>query len=338
MNQTYQYPYPFTLESGNALPELSIDYTFHGEYKAGVSKVIWVCHALTANSEVFDWWPGLFGEDSFFNSSNYFIVCANILGSCYGTTGPLSINVNTGRPYFHDFPEITIRDMVRVHKILADYLSIQEIHLLLGGSLGGQQAMEWAILEPERIKKLSLLVTNARHSPWGIAFNESQRMAIENDPSWKLNTEKAGLEGMKTARSIALLTYRNYRTYQEKQLDPDDHFIKEFKASTYQRYQGLKLARRFNAFSYWHLSKSMDSHNIGRNRGGVLEALKKITCPCLVIGISSDILFPIEEQEFLYKNLPNAQLAVLDSLYGHDGFLIETPILSRVLKDYLLDN
>jgi homoserine O-acetyltransferase len=337
MNQIFKYPYPLSLEFGEVLPEIQIQYSYYGHYIPGKSRVIWVCHALTANAEVMDWWPGLFGKQDFFNTDQFFIVCANILGSCYGTTGPLSLNPETGNPYYHRFPEITIRDMVKAHILLADHLGIEKIDFLLGGSLGGQQTMEWAIEEPQRIEKIGLIATNAQHSPWGIAFNESQRMAIATDSSWKEDGPEAGMEGLKTARSIALLTYRNYRTYQSKQLNEEMVRVETYKASTYQQYQGLKLARRFNAYSYWTLSRAMDSHNIGRNRQGLASALNKILCPSLIIGISSDLLFPIEEQEFLYHHIPKADLAVIDSLYGHDGFLMETPSLKQIISGFLQD-
>lgn len=338
MNQIFKYPSLFPLEFGQILPEIQIQYSTYGTLIPEKSQVVWVCHALTANSEVMDWWPGLFGQDDFFNSNDYFIVCANILGSCYGTTGPLTLNPLTGNPYYHSFPEISIRDMVKAHILLANFLKIDKIDFLLGGSLGGQQALEWAVMEPARILGLCLMVTNAKHSPWGIAFNESQRMAIATDSTWKDSTPEAGIEGLKTARSIALLTYRNYKTYLTKQLNEENEWVEDFKASTYQRYQGLKLARRFNAYSYWTLSKAMDSHHIGRNRGGLGSALKQIQSNTLVIGISSDILFPLVEQEFLYENLSNAQLAVIDSLYGHDGFLMETQTLTQIISRFLKEN
>ena len=335
MNTLYHYKRSFELESGIIIPELVISYSTYGRYISGKSKVIWVCHALTANSEVFNWWPGLFGDQELFNPQDYFIICANIIGSCYGTTGPLS-HLDTFPEFsFHRFPEITIRDMVKAHILLADHLSIRKIDFLIGGSLGGQQALEWAIIEPERIRKLGLIATNARFSPWGIAFNESQRMAIRSDQTWIESTPNAGLEGLKTARSIALLTYRNYRTYQDKQLEEDYSITSDFKAATYQRYQGLKLALRFNAFSYSVLSKAMDSHNIARGRLSLEKTLSGVTAATLVIGLSSDILFPVSEQEFLANHIFGASLAILDSLYGHDGFLIETPTLTTIIREHL---
>lgn len=334
MKQFYHYKHKFVLESGKSLPELQIAYHTYGKLNAKKDNVIWVCHALTANSDVFDWWQGLFGNNNLFNPEDHFIVCANIIGSHYGSTGPLSINPNTGNPYYHHFPEITIRDIVNSHELLRKHLEIEKINTLIGGSLGGQQALEWAILKNDLFENLILLATNAQHSPWGIAFNESQRLAIKADRSWYNFSPDAGLKGLKAARSIALLSYRNYNTYTSTQKEDNDDKTENFKASSYQNYQGEKLVNRFNAYSYWHLSKAMDSHNVGRNRDGVEKALKQIKAKTLVIGISSDILFPTVEQKFLAKHIVNAKYTEIDSLYGHDGFLIETEKISNEIQKY----
>lgn len=324
----------FPLESGESLPELEIAYDTYGKFSPE-KKVIWACHALTANSDVFDWWKGLFGDGCLFNPDDYFIVCANFIGSHYGTTSPLNVNPENGKPYYHSFPQFTIRDMVNAHELVRRHLQIERIHAVLGGSMGGQQALEWSIINPGLFENLVLIATNAKHSSWGIAFNQSQRLCIENDPTWKEENPDAGLHGMKVARSLALLSYRNYSTYTKRQEEEHDEKIDSFKASSYQVYQGEKLAKRFNAFSYWYLSKAMDSHNIGRGRGGILKALKKIKARTLCIGISSDILFPLEEQLFLARNIENAEFAAINSLYGHDGFLIETEQIARVISGFL---
>jgi homoserine O-acetyltransferase len=327
---------PFPTESGEVLPRLEIAYHTYGQRNADDSNIIWVCHALTANSDVLDWWKGLFGEGRLLDPAKYFIICANNLGSCYGSSGPLSIDPDTGKPYFHSFPDITIRDMVAAHEILRQHLGIEKIHLLIGGSQGGQQAVEWAIDQPGLFERLVLIATNARHSPWGIAFNESQRMAIAADPTWINNTPHAGVEGMKVARSIALLSYRNYHTYDLSQGSSDAAQLDDYPASSYQRYQGDKLAKRFNAFTYWKLSKAMDAHHVGRNRASVEAALAAITAETLVISISSDLLFPPGEQKILAGHIPGAIWESIDSVYGHDGFLTETGALSDILKSFLV--
>ena len=332
--QKFNYQQEFVLESGNKLPHLEIGFHTYGKLNKNKDNVVWVCHALTANSDVLDWWKGLFGDGYHFNPDEHFIVCANILGSNYGTSNPLSINPVNGQPYYLAFPDISVRDMVKAHQLLAEHLGIEHIHIVIGGSLGGQQAMEWAIIEPERIKNLILIATNARHSPWGIAFNESQRLAIATDRSFFANQPDGGAKGLKVARSIALLSYRGYKTYSITQQEEDDKKIDDFKAASYQNYQGEKLVKRFNAYSYWYLTKVMDSHNVGRGRNGVEKALSLIKAKTLVIGLKSDLLFPIEEQQYLFRHIPKAAFAELDSFYGHDGFLIETELLTNVITSF----
>jgi homoserine O-acetyltransferase len=323
----------FTVESGNLLTPLQIAFHTYGKYLPGKTPVVWVCHALTGSSDVFSWWKGLFGEGDLFNPSDFFIVCANNLGSCYGSTGPLQVNPDTGHPYYHLFPRITIRDMTNFLIILRKELGIETIDYLIGGSQGGQIALEWAIHEPERIRNLILICTNARHSAWGIAFNESQRMAIFSDCTYLNQNPEAGKKGLQAARSIAMLSYRNYITYEHFQSDSAEVPFDQRRAVTYQRYQGEKLAKRFNAFSYVILAYAMDSHDVFRARQN--DILKTVQARSCVIGIAEDILFPLQEQRFLADSIPNAELHVLHSLYGHDGFLVETDILSRILEEFI---
>jgi len=323
----------FTLESGSQLKPLQLAFHSYGNYVPGKTPVVWVCHALTANSDVFDWWKGLFGENDLFNPSDFFIICVNNPGSCYGSTSPLSINPDTGQPYFHLFPQITIRDIARAFVILRKKLGIEKVDYLIGGSQGGQIALEWAIQEPEVIRNLILICTNARHSAWGIAFNESQRLAIFSDSTYFSQNPEGGKKGLQAARSIALLSYRNYHTYEHFQSDGAEVPYDRRRAVTYQRYQGEKLAKRFNAFSYVTLSYAMDSHDVFRGRDkDVLRTVQARTC---VIGISEDILFPVKEQQFLADSIPGAELHVIHSLYGHDGFLIETQQLTEILKKFI---
>jgi homoserine O-acetyltransferase len=332
--QSFTYTGTFELESGAKLQGLQIGYNTYGTLNKNRDNVVWVCHALTANSDVYDWWKGLFGDNDYFNPDEHFVICANVLGSPYGTTNPLNINPTTGQPYYLAFPDFTIRDIVKAHKLLADHLEIVHIEILLGGSLGGQQAIEWSIIEPERIKNLILIATNARHSPWGIAFNESQRLALSADRTFYAGTPDGGSKGLKAARSMALLSYRGYKTYAITQQEDEDSVTDNFKASTYQSYQGQKLVNRFNAYSYWYLSKAMDSHNVGRGRHGVDKALSLIKARTLVIGIKSDVLFPVEEQQYLFRHIPKSAFAEFDSFYGHDGFLIETEALTNIITSF----
>ena len=207
--------------------------------------------------------------------------------------------------------------------------------------MGGQQLLEWAISDPLLFQHIVPIATNAAHSPWGIAFNASQRMCIESDLTWRNKHPEAGLNGMKVARSIALLSYRNYHTYAEAQQGataetknkPVDEMV--FRAETYQQYQGEKMARRFNAFSYYFLSKTMDTHNVGRKRDSIEAALASIKAKCLVIGIESDILFPPSEQHFIASHIPEAKVEIIKSLFGHDGFLLEYEEISKVIHRFL---
>jgi len=331
--QIYKYKKPFVLESGRKLADIEIAYTTLGKLNTEKNNVIWITHALTANANPEEWWNGLVGKGKFYNPEQHFIVCVNVLGSAYGTTGPLSIDSSTENAYHHNFPDITIRDIVNGLELLRKYLGIEKINTLLGGSLGGQQAVEWAIQQPQVFENLFLIATNAKHSPWGKAFNESQRLTIKADRTWYAYADDAGQKGLKAARSIALLSYRNYETYNASQQD-DDEQVDNFNAASYQNYQGEKLVKRFNAFSYWYLSKAMDSHNVGRQRNGVNEALAQIKAKTLVVAISSDLLFPVIESEILADGISNAQLSIINSLYGHDGFLIETEQLKNEFKKF----
>jgi len=331
---TYSYSHPFQLENGAVLAELQIAYHTWGTLHAG-SRVVWICHALTANSDAETWWKGLVGEGFCIDPANDFIVCANILGSCYGTTGPLSIDPTTSRPYYSSFPQVTIRDMVAAHVVLRKHLGIGKIDLLMGGSMGGYQVLEWALMEKDVIKRLFLIATSPSESAWGVAVHTAQRLAIEADSSWQDASPEAGARGLKAARAIGMLTYRNYQTFQEKQTDPDPEKIDDFRASSYLNYQGDKLVKRFNAFSYWLLTKAMDSHHLARKRGGdLIQTLAMITQPTLIIGILGDILCPPDEQRFMAAHMPDAQLVEIESTYGHDGFIIETAQITTHLRDW----
>ena len=334
--KTFLYDHPFTLENGYTLPSIKLAYTTHGALNDEKDNVIWIFHALTANSDPAEWWQGLVGNGKLFNPENHFIICVNMPGSCYGSVGPLDINLETSEPYYHDFPFFTTRDMVRSYQLLKDSLGIVNIYIGIGGSMGGQQLLEWAVAEPTLFTNIIPIATNAFHSPWGIAFNTSQRMAIEADGTWKKKNNHAGIEGMKVARSMALLSYRHYSTYESLQSESDPKKIENFKSESYQRYQGQKLARRFNAFSYYFLSKGMDAHNLGRSRKSPEDALQKIRAKALVIGIDTDILFPPSEQRFIAKHIPGAQFKSIHSLYGHDGFLVEYWFIENYIIEFLL--
>lgn len=259
-----QYKHPFITESGTALPGLEIAYNTWGHLNEKGDNVIWVCHALTANSDVESWWPGMVGEGMVFDIKKYFIVCANILSSCYGTTGPVSENPRSAKPWLNDFPVVTVRDIVRVHEILRVHLGIRSLHTIIGSSIGGYQGLEYCIMYPDLIQRLIFIASNARTSPWAIAFNESQRLAIEADESFFADNIGGGKKGLKAARSIALLSYRTAYAYNQTQAEETDEKTGSFRASSYQAYQGDKLVSRFNPWSYYRLTQLSDSHNVGR--------------------------------------------------------------------------
>jgi homoserine O-acetyltransferase/O-succinyltransferase len=334
--RTFHYKAPFELDSGFVIPGYHLGYHVFGKINADHSNVVWVFHALTANSNPIDWWPGLVGSGHLIDPEKYFIVCVNMPGSCYGSLGPLSDDPVTGKPYLHSFPFFTTRDMIRAYQPLKDFLGIRKIKIGIGGSMGGQQLLEWAIAEPELFEHIVPIATNAFHSPWARAFNASQRHCIELDPTWKLNDPEAGMNGMKVARGLALLSYRNQETYNFYQADTDLNSLGPFRSESYQSYQGEKLAARFNAFSYYYLSQSMDSHQVGRGRPGVVAALKTIRAKTHIIGISSDLLFTEKEQVFLAENIPGASFNMIPSSYGHDGFLLEYDAITGITMDFLL--
>ncbi|WP_300705310.1 homoserine O-acetyltransferase [uncultured Alistipes sp.] len=330
----YRHNRPFELERGGILPELVIAFSTYGELNAAHDNVVWVCHALTADSEVAGWWPHTVETGRFLDPARHFIICANILGSHYGTTGPLHINPATGRPYYKDFPELTIRDMVKAHRLLADMLGIHRIEALIGSSVGGFQAVEWAVEEPERIEKLVLIATAAKATPWCIAIDETQRMAIEADSTFGEPYASAGLKGLAAARAIGLLSYRGADGYNLTQQDTKEGPV-QHRACTYQQHQGEKLCRRYNAYSYYKILNAFDTHDVGRGRGGVEAALQRITAECLVVGISTDIVFPASEMRSLNDLLPHSTYHQIDSPFGHDGFLVEHEQLNRILNPFI---
>ncbi len=327
---------PLTLESGETLKQFQIAYTTYGQLNSDRSNVIWVVHALTGDSKAAEWWNGLIGEDKFFDPANHFIICANLLGSNYGSTNPLSINPESGKPYYYDFPQLTPRDLAVSLERLRNYLQLDQIHTLIGGSLGGQVALEWAVTLGQKLKNAVILASTAKSSPWVIGFNETQRMAIESDCTWGEKREDAGQKGLETARAIAMLSYRHPADFQIKQTDKEEK-LDGFRASSYLRYQGQKLAKRFNALSYWTLSKAMDSHDLGRNRGGVEAALAQIEARVLTVGVNSDLLFLPEESQFISQKVRRGTYKEIQSTAGHDAFLIEFEQLTYILKSFDLE-
>lgn len=254
----------FKLESGIVLPKVDIRYRVYGELNEKKDNTMIICHALTGNASIESWWGEMLGENKPFDPKKYYIICANIIGSCYGSTGPTSINPKTGKKYRSDFPVISVRDnVIANHKILEEK-GISKINCVIGGSLGGMQALEWLLLYGKNeIKKGIILSCGAYHTPWQIAWNECQRDSIMNDPNY---TKGVPFNGLSLARKIAMITYRSYTGYHNKfELDNEERNVQ-----TYLKYQGEKFNSRFDSDSYIALTRMMDTHNVGRNRGGYI--------------------------------------------------------------------
>lgn len=327
----------FDFEAGGHLD--GVDVVFHTSKKSyhKDDRVIWICHALTANSDVEDWWPQLVGPDKFIDSEKYFVVCVNMLCSPYGSSGPASVNPATGKPFKFDFPATTVRDMIKASIAVRKHLGIDSVDLLIGSSIGGFQAIEWAVTEPEIFKNAIFIATAPRISAWLSAQAEAQRMALEADQTFR-NSEglEGGANGLKCARAQALITYRCYDGYRLTQSEDDQDVLFAGRAASYERYQGEKLVRRnFDAYSYYYLCNALDSHNVGRNRGGVKEALGRISAHTVVVAVDSDGIFPPSETESWYKAIPDVKYHVIGSAFGHDGFLLENKQLMDIFKPIL---
>lgn len=336
IKKTYTHKGEFKLESGKVLTDIDICYHI-SEEKINPSKpVIWICHALTANSDAEDWWPGMVGKGKLFDPDKYTLICANILGSCYGTTGALSINPSTNKLWLNNFPLVTVRDWANAHEVLREHLEIEKIHLITGGSIGGFQSMEWAIMHPERFENMMLVATTYMQTPWANAINETERMSIEADATFFNDDPNGGKAGLAAARGLGLLSYRGYEAYNITQSEKDNEQVDNFRASSYQKYQGKKLMNRFNAHCYHSITRSQDTHNVARGRGNFEKAFSKIQAKTLCVGISTDILFPPIEQKRLAKFIPNGIYAQITSDFGHDGFLIESEQLTEIIRKYLM--
>lgn len=327
----------FDFEDGGSLDSLDLVYHTSDRPYSPDEKVVWVCHALTGNSNPEDWWPTMVGKGLLFDPDKVYVVCVSMLCSPYGECGPSTINPATGKPYLFDFPRTTVRDIVNANILVRKHLGICTIDLLLGPSIGGFQTLEWVIMEAEVIKKAVFLATAMRGTPYMTAFNESQRMALLADPSFKAAEDiLGGTAGLMCARSIALISYRTFMGYNLSQAEPEDDTLFADRAASYQRYQGKKLVSRdFDAYSYWYLTYALDSMNVGRHRGGVKKALELIKADCTVISITSDQLFPPEQLRETAEHLSHAAYYEINSIFGHDGFLIENDQLTAILKQLL---
>ncbi len=350
---------PFLPERGGELQQVQVAYETYGNLAETGDNAILICHALTGDAHVGNnpqqgdlpgWWAEIIGPGKSLDTDKYFVVCANFLGSCYGTTGPVSINPKTGKRYGVDFPEVTVRDMVIVQHELLQQLGVREIATVIGGSLGGMQVLEWAVMYPEMVRRIIPIATTARHSAWSIALNETARLAIMNDPDWQNgNYDKQPLRGLSLARMIAMISYRSQPSFQERFGREEVDLVKlngsarilndqppRFQVESYLRYQGIKLVKRFDANTYLTITRAMDSHDLSRNREPLTVVLSNISAKTLCIGISSDVLYPPHEQREISENIPNAEYREIISEHGHDAFLIEFDQLNKMVSEFLV--
>lgn len=327
------------LESGVVLRHVEVAYQTWGTLNESADNAVVVFHSMTGDSEATSWWGSLVGPDRAINTDTNFVICANLLGSCYGTSGPTSVNPATGETYKASFPACTVRDQVRLHQALVGILGVRQVRCVVGGSLGGFMALEWAVMDPN-ISEVIAVATSGRHSAWCIAWTEAQRQAIYSDPNWNNGYYEDGTQpeaGLATARMMAMMSYRNPASFTARfgrqQAATDSTPI--YAVESYLRYQGQKLVNRFDANSYVRLTQTSNSHDLARGRGDYFDVLRSISSRVLVVGVDTDILFPLQEQRELASGIPNATLEVIPSEHGHDGFLLEGESLNRIVKNWL---
>ena len=352
------------LDVGVTLREVEIAYETWGTLNAECSNAILICHAWTGDSHVAGaadvghptpgWWEGLVGPGLAIDTNEWFVVCSNVLGGCQGTTGPASLHPDDGLPYGSRFPVITIRDMVRAQLRLADHLGVRRWHSVIGGSMGGMQALEWAITYPDRVASLAVIGTCTQSTAQQIAWGAIGRRAIRLDTKWRggdyydAPIGDGPWEGLAIARMVAQVTFRSDNVFTDRfgrdlaDMDAENNGIglwDKFEVERYLDHHGDRLIRRFDANSYLLIGKAMDLHDVARGRGGLDKAMARITVPTLAMGISSDILYPVYQQrqicDMVLRNGVSAQYVEISSPHGHDAFLIDLPQVGAPLTKLL---
>jgi homoserine O-acetyltransferase len=353
-------PNKFVLDNGERLGPITVAYETYGELNETKDNVILIEHALTASAHAAGkhspddkypgWWDVMIGPGKAFDTTKYFVVCSNILGSCYGTTGPASINPETGKPYGLTFPLVGIRDMVRVQKELIDHLGIKRLRSIAGGSMGGMQAIEWALLYPDMVDSIILIASAPRSTPQSIAIHKVGIQAIMDDPNWN-GGDYYGKEppnkGLAIARMLGHITYLSdwwlWQKFGRKHTDPSTMKLKldsKFEIENYLEHQGLKFVQRFDANCYIYIMRSIDIYDAAEGYKSLEESFKRIRCKkVFVSSFSSDWLYPSYQSEEIVKALRANDIDVtyheIDSPYGHDSFLLEYEKLTRFIKDFL---
>ncbi len=333
--QTWTPAAPLRLASGAMLSAATVGFQTWGELNAAGDNVIWVCHALTASSDVASWWAGTFGPGRTLDPSRHYIVCANVLGSCYGSAGPTSPDPQTGQRYAAAFPELSVSDLVEHQRLLANHLGIRRIQLVVGASMGGFQVLEWARLEPVRVRRIALIATSWRQPPQALAQARLQCEFIRRDPKFRGGDYPADdppAEGLALARQLGHLTYRSAAELDQRfgrERRADGHF----QVLSYLDHQGEKLVRRFDALSYLRLTEAMNRFDFAADTTPE-AALASIQQPALVVSLDSDQLYYPAEQERLARALPQGRLLGFTTAYGHDGFLVDAERLDPLLAAF----
>ncbi len=351
--QLYSEAEPCVLESGAILGPVTVAYETYGTLNVEGTNAILICHALSANAHAAGlsspedktpgWWDGLIGPGKAFDTNKYFVVSPNILGSCYGTTGPTSVNQKTGKPYRMSFPQITVRDIVRVQKKLLDVLGVRKLVTASGSSLGGLQVLEWPLLEPGFCDSIIPISAAAQQPAWCVALNTAARAAITGDPDWQDgNYARQPEHGLALARMIGMISYRSPEEFEARfgrnRMNPAGDlydFTNSFQVESYLQHQGQKLVERFDANTYILLTRAMDLHDITLGRGSIRAVLGSIRSRTLCIGISSDHRYPKNGQKDLARYIPGARYAEIDSVHGHDAFLIEFEKIGNRISEFL---
>lgn len=353
----------FVLESGETLEQAVVAYETWGELSPAGDNAILIPHALTGDAHASGlvsphdpdggWWngEGLIGPGAPIDTDRYFVVCANVLGGCQGSTGPASIDPATGRHYGMRFPTITIRDIVRSQASLANELGVVSWHSVVGGSMGAMQVLEWAFMYPERVRSIVAMAIGVAATPWQIAWSASGRVALSLDPKWRggdyyeAEVGDGPHAGLAAARSIAQITYRSDIKYQQRfgrsLVDPSQVFGRwdRFQVESYLDYHGEKLARRFDANSYLILNRAMDLHDLSRGRGTMDQAFRALKAPLLTMSLSSDVLYQPHLQSELADLARHAgvraEYQIIESEFGHDGFLLETDAIGPQIAKFI---
>lgn len=336
----------FTFEDGTTLRQVPVAYQSWGTLNATGDNAVVACHALTGNTDLGEWWDGLMGADRALDPTRDFVICLNVPGSPYGSVSPLTEKPETGTRYGEDFPVVTIRDTVRLHRRALEQLGVQRVACAIGGSMGGMHVLEWAFETTDKgapfVQSLVPIAVGGRHTAWQIGWSEAQRQAIYNDPKWRdgrYPSDDPPTNGLAAARMMAMVSYRSHGSF-------DGRFGREVMAGqsdrpyaveSYLRYQGDKFVDRFDAKCYVHLTKQMDTHDVARDRDEYEAVLASIQQPSLVIGIDSDVLYPLSEQRELAGLLPSATLDVLSAPHGHDSFLLEQDALNEIVHSWRVE-